>query len=248
MFFWVIWSFFFLLLLFLEAVLAALVSREDFSQFACGWSLLLDFLESLLWAHDHVKKKKTFVGHFAIETFWHLTQSDHDFHNLDFMGSSWLPSLSLDIRIVLAFATLHNYHISYNMLLVAKDLGHKVKPRNVTWYSHFFLFKYYSNRWKEMFRLLKNALSNIAKKLHPYLLKRNTKYWLAIPIEIHVSCALYKLTHGANILLCSKWLAMEKNIVALMLWKFVKFVNIVFKSFIRWPKGREMKVLMTKFK
>jgi hypothetical protein len=54
------------------------------------------------------------------------------------MGSSWLPSLSLDIKIMLAFATLHNYHISYNMFLVAKDLGHLVKPRNVTWYSFFF--------------------------------------------------------------------------------------------------------------
>jgi hypothetical protein len=40
----------------------------------------------------------------------------------------------------------------------------------------------------------------------------------------------------------------EKNIVALMLQEFVKFVNIVFESFIRWPKGKEMKVLMTKFK
>jgi hypothetical protein len=58
-----------------------------------------------------------------IETFWHLTSSDHDFHNLDFMGLSWLPSLSLDIRIMLAFATLHNYHIAYNILLVAKVLG-----------------------------------------------------------------------------------------------------------------------------
>ncbi len=134
------------------------------------------------------------------------------------------------------------------MLLVAKDLGHWVTPRNVTWYSHFFLFKYDGNRWKEMFRLLKNALSDIAKKLHPYLLKQNTKYWLAIPIEVHVSCALYKFTHGANMLLCSKFLAIKKKIVALMFWKFVKFLNIVFKSFIRWRKGRVMKVLMTKFK
>ncbi len=49
-------------------------------------------------------------------------------------------------------------------------------------------------------------------------------------------------------LLCSELLAIEKNIVALMFRKFVKFVNIVFKSFIRWPKGKEMKVQMTKFK
>jgi len=46
----------------------------------------------------------------------------------------------------------------------------------------------------------------------------------------------------------SWFIIIEKNIVALMLREFVKFVNIVFKSFIRWPKGKEMKVLMTKFK
>ncbi len=50
-----------------------------------------------------------------IETFWHLTPSDHDFHNLDFMGSSWLSSLSLDIRIVLAFATLHKFQGSFTI-------------------------------------------------------------------------------------------------------------------------------------
>jgi hypothetical protein len=100
---------------------------------------------------------------------------DHDFHTLDFMGSKWLPFLSLDIRTMLAFIALHDYCISCNMLLVVKDLGHWVKPKITTWYSNFRLVEYDDNRWREMFRMLKNALFNIARKLCPHLLKKKTK-------------------------------------------------------------------------
>jgi len=101
---------------------------------------------------------------------------DHDFHTLDFMGLSWLSFLLLDIRIMLAFIALHDYCISCNMLLVAKDLGHWVKPKNTTWYSHSFLVKYGDNRGREMFRMLKSALFNIARKLCPCLLKKKKNY------------------------------------------------------------------------
>jgi hypothetical protein len=40
-------------------------------------------------------------------------------------------------------------------------------------------------------------------------------------------------THGANMLVCSKLFAIEKNTIALLLQKLVKIVNIVFKGFIR---------------
>jgi hypothetical protein len=57
-----------------------------------------------------------------------------------------------------------------------------------------------------------------------------------------------KLTHGANMFVCSESFAVGKNTVALLLQKHVKFVNIVFKSFIRSPKEREMEAVTTKFK
>jgi len=62
------------------------------------------------------------------------------------------------------------------MFLVAKDLAHWVKPKSTTWYSHFLLVEYDDNRWREMFRMLKNALFNIVRKLCPHHLKKNRKY------------------------------------------------------------------------
>jgi hypothetical protein len=44
---------------------------------------------------------------------------------------------------------------------------------------------------------------------------------------------IVKLTHGANMLVCSKLFAIGKNTIALLLQKLVKIVNIVFKGFIR---------------
>jgi hypothetical protein len=44
---------------------------------------------------------------------------------------------------------------------------------------------------------------------------------------------IVKLTHGANMFVCSKLFAIGKNTIALLLQKFVKILNIVFKGFIR---------------
>jgi hypothetical protein len=44
---------------------------------------------------------------------------------------------------------------------------------------------------------------------------------------------IVKLTHGANMLVCSKLFAIGKNTIALLLQKLVKIVNIVFKGFVR---------------
>jgi hypothetical protein len=49
-------------------------------------------------------------------------------------------------------------------------------------------------------------------------------------VEVHVSCALYKLAHDANMLVCLEFFGIGKNIVALIFQKFVRFVNIVFES------------------
>jgi hypothetical protein len=72
---------------------------------------------------------------------------------------------------MLASIALHDYCISCKMLLVAKDLGRWVKPKSTTSYSHFLLIEFNENRWREMFRMLNNALFNIARKLCLHLLK-----------------------------------------------------------------------------
>ncbi len=109
--------------------------------------------------------------HFAHTNILAFNIDDHDFYTLGFIDSSWLPFLSLDIMTMLASITLHDYCISCKMLVVVKDLGHWVKPKNNTQYSHLLLIEYDDNIWREMFRMLNNAYFNIARKLCPHLLK-----------------------------------------------------------------------------
>jgi hypothetical protein len=57
------------------------------------------------------------------------------------------------------------------------------------------------------------------------LTKQNTQYQSAIHVEIWVSCAIYKLAHGVNFLICNKLFAIGKSIVSLMLHEFVEVAN-----------------------
>jgi hypothetical protein len=59
---------------------------------------------------------------------------------------------------------------------------------------------------------------------------------------------IVKLTHGANMFVCSKLFGIGENTIALLLQKVVKIVNIVFKGFIRRSKEREMEVVTIEFK
>lgn len=69
---------------------------------------------------------------------------------------------------------------------------------------------------------------DIARKLHPYLFNKNTRNWLIILVKVCVSCALYKLAQGANMPICSIFFAIDKSIVALILYEFVKVVKTLF--------------------
>jgi hypothetical protein len=74
----------------------------------------------------------------------------------------------------------------------------------------------------------------IVYQLWPMLMKQDTHYQSIIPIEIWVSCAIYKLAHRVNFLICNELFAISKSIMSLMLHEFVEVVNIIFK-FILWP-------------
>jgi len=50
----------------------------------------------------------------------------------------------------------------------------------------------------------------------PFISKHDTKYRKAILVEIMVSCTIYKLAQGANILTCSELFAIEIFIVTLV--------------------------------
>ncbi len=79
------------------------------------------------------------------------------------------------------------------------------------------------------------------------LLKQDTRYQEIIPIEIWVSCTIYKLAHGTNFLMCSEFFAIGKSIVSKVLLEFVASINIVFKNLIAWPIGVEMAIGLENF-
>jgi hypothetical protein len=51
--------------------------------------------------------------------------------------------------------------------------------------------------------------------VRPFITKLDTKYKKAILVEIKVSCAIYKLAQGANILTCSEHFVIRRSIVTL---------------------------------
>ncbi len=72
------------------------------------------------------------------------------------------------------------------------------------------------------------------------MLKQDIRYKKTILMEIQVSCAIYKLAHGANFFICNDLFAIRKSIVTLMLYEVVDVVNVIFKRLISWPIGLEM--------
>jgi hypothetical protein len=67
-------------------------------------------------------------------------------------------------------------------------------------------------------------------------------------MEIQVLCAIFKLTHGANFLICNDLFAIGKSIVTLVLYEVVDVVNVTFTRLIYWPVGLKMRVIMEDFK
>ncbi len=80
----------------------------------------------------------------------------------------------------------------------------------------------------------------IVDNLNPTLLKQNTKYQRAIYVEIHVSCATYKLAHYCNFLMCNELFRTKKLTISLVFHEFVVAMNLVFKRLIFWLEGLEM--------
>jgi hypothetical protein len=65
-----------------------------------------------------------------------------------------------------------------------------------------------------IFECQKETFMDICKQVRLFLLKHHTKYRKVIPIEIGVSCAIYKLAQGGNILTCSELFAIGRSIIA----------------------------------
>ncbi len=79
-------------------------------------------------------------------------------------------------------------------------------------------------------------------------MKTHTKYRKVVLVEIWISCVIYEVVHGVNVLICSELFMVGKSIVSLVLHEFVSIVNHVCKNLICWPKIRTMKIVMEEFK
>jgi hypothetical protein len=111
------------------------------------------------------------------------------------------------------------------------------------------LTKYDDDWWFHNFHTLtKGTLFDIANQLKLLIQKQDMKYQFVIPMEVCVTCAIYKLTQGVNLLICSELFVISRSIISFIVQKVITFINIGFKNLITWPFGSKMDVVMTRFK
>ena len=101
-------------------------------------------------------------------------------------------------------AGLHNYRLCTMFQMFDEDLGYWVRPRSTTWFSRFLLKQYNDHCWIQMFRMSKKPVFALADILKPHVQRQDTRYRIAIPVLIRVAYTLFKLTHGASLIICSK--------------------------------------------
>jgi hypothetical protein len=145
-------------------------------------------------------------------------------------------------------AALFDYRLATGLICFDDNLRYWVKPRSTTWFSEFLMDSYDDERWIEQFRMDKPSVAEICHKLRATIEKNDTNYRLAIPVEIRVFCCLYKLAHAVNMLSYSELFAIGHSTVGLVIREVVSAINIVYSDIIRWPRGPEMREVMTDFK
>jgi hypothetical protein len=97
-----------------------------------------------------------------------------------------------------------------------------------------------------VFKIVDNVFK-IVDKLQLILMKQNTKYRRSIPIEIHVSCVIYKFPHSYNFLICNKLFVIGKSTISLIVHEVVVAFNLTFRKLISWLEGPKMQKMMENF-
>lgn len=96
--------------------------------------------------------------------------------------------------------------------------------------------------------MTKNTLFDIANQLKLWIQNQDTKYCLAILVERHVACAIYKLAQSINLFICNELFVVGRSIVFLIIWEVIITSNIVFSKMITWSFGPKMDVVIKLFK
>jgi hypothetical protein len=139
-----------------------------------------------------------------------------------------------------AVALLYNFRLCTMFNLLDDDLGFWVKPRSTTWFCRFLLSQYGEERWIQMFRMTKPAMFALSDLLKPHVEKQDTKYRLAIPVLVRVAVTLFKLTHGASLLVYSEMFAVGKSTCSAILRETVWAINDCLRHEIKWPSGERL--------
>jgi len=127
----------------------------------------------------------------------------------------WTGSIASNVMdcLSIAFGALHNFRLCCLAYPMSNEISYWVKPRSTTWFSRFLLEQYDDLRWLSMLKMTKSSIFSLANLLAPHVQKNNIKYRLAIPILIWIACTLFKLTHGANLMVCSEMFTIGRNTV-----------------------------------
>jgi hypothetical protein len=80
------------------------------------------------------------------------------------------------------------------------------------------------------FKMFKETIFYISKKLNLYVKKQNTRICLGIKVEIKMSCAIYKLAQGSNYLICNKLFVVGWLTMSLMIHEVIKVINLVLET------------------
>lgn len=95
--------------------------------------------------------------------------------------------------------------------------------------------------------MTKPCVFALAELLRPHVERQDTKYRIAIPVLVRVACTLFKLTHGANLTICSEMFAIGRSTVSRVLREVVHAINDSLRHEIMWPTGDRLRETQTKF-
>lgn len=102
------------------------------------------------------------------------------------------------------------------------------------------MHKYDDARWVQMFRFTKRSMFSLAQLLSPSIQKQNTKYCMAVPVIVRLACTLFKLSHGATLLICSELFAVGRSTVSIMLHDVVHAINDLLRAEMKWPSFEQV--------
>lgn len=150
--------------------------------------------------------------------------------------------------MLVSTAALYDMRLNCTLIHYSDDLQWWVKPRSTIWFSQFLLHEYDRGRWLQHFRMPKETVLNLCRRLAPRIKKQDTRYRYAIPVEIRVTATLYKLAHGATVLTCSELFAIGRATVSQVIREVCEAICAEFGDLISWPRGPKMLAVMEEFR